>query len=158
MTIGDLMSKCVVECTEDTGVEEAYALLQKCDHRMVVVIDSLAHRVPIGVVTERSICEQVIGRGRSLRSLAAGSMMDTRILIAPQNAALDSINLENGRDITAVAVVNERRQLCGLVPKDKLASLAHSIATTNSSGQIVVSVGPRVSPGVSEIPAFGWIQ
>ena len=158
MTIADLMSKCVVECTEDASVEEVYNLLQKCEHRTVVVVDSLAHRVPIGVVNERSMCEQIIGRGRSLRSLVAGSMLDTRIITVPEKTTIDSIKLDGARELSAVVVVNDRRQPCGLVPKERLASLGHSIATTNSSGQIVVTVGPRVSPAVSEIPAFGWIQ
>ena len=29
MTIGELMNTCVVECTEDTSIEEAYELLRK---------------------------------------------------------------------------------------------------------------------------------
>src|SRR5688572_6187972 len=158
MTIGELMSTCVVECMEDTSIEEAYELLGKCDHRMVVVIDSRAHRRPIGVVTDRSICEQVIGRGRNPRSLAAGSAMETRILQVLENEPIERIAIANPDEIAAIVVVNDRRQVCGVVPKHRLAAPDQSVATTNSSSRIVVRTAPRVSPAIREIPGFGWIQ
>ena len=158
MTIGELMNTCVVECTEDTTIEEAYELLRKCDHRIVVVVDSRSHRRPIGVVTDRSICEQVIGRGRNPKSLAAGSAMDTRILRVQEDEAIGKIAVANPDEIAAVIVVNDNRQVRGVVTKESLAALGPSIATTNSSGRIFVSTTPRVSPAISEIPAFGWIQ
>lgn len=156
MTIGEYMNKCVVECTEDAGIEEVYELLQRCDHRMVVVIDSEAHRIPIGVVNERSMCEQIIGRGRNPRTLLAGSMMDTRIMTVSETAVLENINIDLARELTALVVVDERRQVRGLIPKQSIRSI--TVATTSSSGQIFVSTNARVSPGTSEIPAFGWIQ
>ena len=156
MAIGDYMNKCVVECTEDAGIDEVYELLQRCDHRMVVVIDSNAHRVPIGVVSERSMCEQIIGRGRNPRTLLAGSMMDTRIKTVLETESLEKINAEYNRDIAALIVVDEHRRVRGLIPRESLGNL--TVATTGSSGRIVVSTNRRASPASSEIPGFGWIQ
>lgn len=157
MTIGELMSTCVVECTEDTAIEEVYDLLQKCGHRMVVVIDTRAHRRPIGVVTERSICEQIIGRGRNPRGLAAGSAMDTRIFCVRDDELVSNVTLVNPDEVTAVVAVNDRRQTCGLVPKESLATVSPNVAATNSTARIFVSI-PKVSAPVREIPAFGWVQ
>lgn len=158
MTIGEVMKTCVVECTEDTGLDEAYELLRKCDHRIVVVVDGPNHRRPIGVVTERSICEQVIGRGRNPRSLPAGSVMDTRIMRVRENEPVASIAIANPDEIAAVVVVNDRREVCGVLTKEHLAVLGQGVATTNSTGRIFVTKAPRVSPAIREIPAFGWIQ
>ena len=158
MTFGELMSKCVVECTEDTSIEEAYELLQKCGHRLAVVIDSRAHRRPIGVVSERSICEQVIGRGRNPKSLAAGSAMDTRILRVREDELISNVNIANPDDLAAIIVVNNVRQICGVIPKESLASISQRPAMTSSSARIFVNTTPKVSPAASEIPAFGWIQ
>ena len=47
MRVSEIMSRCVTVCTEDTGLEEVYELIQKCEHKLVVVVDSNAHRVPI---------------------------------------------------------------------------------------------------------------
>jgi len=159
MTIGELMNTCVVECTEDTSIEEAYELLEKCDHRTVVVVDSRAHRRPIGVVTDRSICEQVIGRGRNPRSLAAGSVMDTRIVKVQETQLAAALAIEDAAAAAAIIVLNDRRQASGLLSKESLARIRPSVAETNSSGRILVNVAPpRTSAGVREIPAFGWIQ
>ena len=158
MTIGELMNTCVVECTEDTSIDEAYELLGKCGHRMVVVVDSRAHRRPIGIVSDQSICEQVIARGRTPRSLTAGSALDARILCVRENEPVASITVANPDEIAAMIVVNDRRQVRGIVPKESLAMLGPSVAETNSSSRVFVSTTPRVSPAISEIPAFGWIQ
>jgi predicted transcriptional regulator len=158
MTFGELMSTCVVECTEDTTIEEAYELLQKCGHRMAVVVDSRAHRRPIGVVSERSICEQVIGRGRNPKSLAAGSAMDTRILRVREDESISNVEIANPDEVAAVIVVNNVRQICGIVPKESIAVISQNIAMTSSSSRIFLNTTPKVSPAASEIPAFGWIQ
>ena len=158
MTIGELMNTCVVECTEDTSIEEAYELLRRCSHRMVVVVDSRTHRRPIGVVTDRSISEQVIGRGRNPKSLAAGSAMDARIMRVRENEPVGNIAVANPAEMAAVIVVNDKRQVVGIVPRERMAELGPSIATTNSSSRIFVNTAPRRSPAISEIPAFGWIQ
>ncbi|HKP71285.1 MAG TPA: CBS domain-containing protein [Pyrinomonadaceae bacterium] len=158
MTIGELMSNCVVECTEDTSIEEVYDLLQKCGHRMVVVIDSRAHRRPIGVVSERSICEQVIGRGRNPKGLAAGSAMDTRIFRVREDELVSNVAIANPHELAAVVVVDDRRQICGVVPKESLEAISRNIATTRSAGRIFVNTTPKVASPISEIPAFGWIQ
>src|SRR3982751_1359661 len=89
MIIRDIMTECPAECIEDAPLSEVYELIQKCDHGYVVVLDSSAHRVPIGVVSEHSICEQIIGRGRNPKVLRAGSVMDSRIRRIFDNSSID---------------------------------------------------------------------
>jgi CBS domain-containing protein len=96
---------------------------------VVVVVDSRAHRRPIGVLTDRSICEQVIGRGRNPRSLAAGSAMETRIVKVLENEPIANIAIANPDEIAAIVVVNDRRQVRGVVTKERLAELGPSFAT-----------------------------
>lgn len=158
MTIGELMNGCVVECTEDTDIEEAYELLRKCDHRLVVVIDSRAHRVPIGVVSDQSICEQVIGRGRNPRNLTAGSLMDTRIIRMNERDLVENISPTEIDGLTAIVVVDDNRQVRGILSKEVISGIGRNLATTHSTARIFVKTTPRVSPAISEIPAFGWIQ
>src|SRR5215204_3293276 len=93
MFVSELMSTGLAECTEDTRLEDAFELIRKYDHGMVVVVDSIAHRVPIGIVTERSICEQLITRGRNARSLTAGSVMDSRIKKVHSSERVEDLEL-----------------------------------------------------------------
>lgn len=160
MSITQIMSTSFDECTEDASLEQVYELIQKCEHGVVVVIDSKAHRVPIGVVTERSICEQVIVRGKNPRTLLAGSVLDARIKKVRDTDPISSIapRDEEKDSLAAIVVTNERRQVCGIVPKEKIGETVSLLDATRSPGQIYVNISPRVSPATREIPAFGWIQ
>ena len=158
MSISKIMSKCVAECTEDASLEEVYQLIRKCKHGLVVVVDSEAHRVPIGVVSERSICDQVIVRGKNPRGLTAGSVMDSRIRTVQESEAALAIAHDEAQSLAALVVTDERRQVCGIIPKDKIGQIPGTVAATNSPGAIYVNMSVRHSPATSEIPAFGWIQ
>ena len=152
MRVSDIMSRCVTVCTEDTGLEEVYELIQKCEHKLVVVVDSNAHRVPIGVASEHTICEQIIARGRNPRTLSAGSIMDSRIKKVSDDQSVDSIDRSDIDDLTAIVVVNSDRQISGLIPKNAIPSLGVKAAP------VAVSSSASRMRRVSEIPAFGWIQ
>ena len=157
MFISDIMSTCVAECTEDLRLEAVYELIQQCDHRLVVVIDSLAHRVPIGVVTERSICEQIIGRGRNPRNLLAGSVMDTRIKKVRENEMVETVHA-NDADLTAIVVVDDNRRICGLVSREQLKNLSPVAGPSYTAASVPSRPAGPSSRRTSEIPAFGWIQ
>ena len=158
MSINAIMSKCVSECTEDAPLEQVYQLIRKCKHGLVVVVDSEAHRVPLGVVSERSICEQMITRGKSPRSLNAASVLDSRIRTVRESDDLKTLTAEEKESLTAIIVTDDNRQVCGIVTKEALDSLPSPTALTQSSGQIYVNTSVKYSPASREIPAFGWIQ
>ena len=148
MFVSEIMSKCVAECTEDLGLAEVYELIRKCEHGLVVVIDSHAHRVPIGVVNERSICEQIIVRGRNPKTLIAGSVMDSRIKTALETDLVETIT-ELDDEVVALVVTNSKRQVCGLIPRSSIESRQSAVR-----GPVRRSERERAS----EIPAFGWVQ
>ena len=158
MFISEIMSTCVAECTEDMKLEEVFDLIQKCDHGLVVVIDSHAHRVPIGIVNERSICEQIIARGRNPRNLLAGSVMDSRIKKVLETDLAECINDTDAAEFAAIVVIDDKRRICGLVTKEKINAIASIANRTYISAPDVASVTPGRPRRISEIPAFGWIQ
>ncbi len=157
MFVSEMMSKCVTECTEDMGLSEVYELIRKCDHGLAVVIDSHAHRVPIGVVSERSICEQIIARGRNPRNLIAGSVMDSRIKTVAETDLAEALDLAGRDDIAAIVVINKNRQVCGLIPKAVLAA-TRVPASKPLRPALEQGITPTRSPAIREIPAFGWAQ
>ncbi len=159
MFVSDIMSTCVAECTEDASLEEVFELIQKCDHGLVVVLDSLAHRVPIGVVTEHSICEQVIRRGRNPKNLLAGSVIDPRIRKVVSTDLVEKVGDAKDGDVAAIIVVDEDRQIRGLISKDKMKNLRSSATRSFESAQVAGSASSQSSTtNVSGIPALGWIQ
>ena len=157
MRISEIMSRCVTVCTEDASLDEVYELINKCEHKLVVVVDSNAHRVPIGVASEHSICDQIIGRGRSPKTLTAGSVMDARIRKLSENQRLENIDSNELKELTAIVVVNEDREITGLVSKESIQRFA-PIVERNRAVTVTVNSAPATTRRISEIPAFGWIQ
>jgi len=124
---------------------------------LVVIVDSHAHRVPIGVASEHTICEQIIARGRNPRTLSAGSAMDARVRKVSEDQRLESMDAEELDGLTAIIVVNDDRQIIGLVPKDAIVRSA-PIAARDRIVTVTVNAAPATQRRVSEIPAFGWIH
>src|SRR3954453_7033167 len=121
MNIRDIMTACPAECTEDAPLSEVYELIQKCDHGFVVVLDSSTHRVPIGVVNEHSICEQIVGRGRNPNGLRAGNVMDWRIRGVRHTSSIDQFS--GGRESqtdSPMLVTNEKGKFVGIVDNERL--------------------------------------
>jgi len=157
MRVSEIMSRSVTVCTEDTGLEEVYDLLQKCEDGLIVVVDSDAHRVPIGIASEHRICEQIIARGRNPKSLTAGSVMDGRIKKVNEHDMLENIHSEDRDVLTAMIVVNNDRQVVGVVPQETIKRFAQ-VAAKNRAVTVTINPAPAAPRRVSEIPAFGWIQ
>lgn len=145
MFVRDIMSRCVMECTEDLGLEEVYELIKKCAHGLVVVVDSHAHRVPIGVVSERSICEQLIVRGRTPRNLFAGAVIDPRIKIVRENDLVKALDIDDAESLSAIVVTDGSKKVSGILTASDLRA-ARAIGAR------------RAAAPVREIPAFGWVQ
>ena len=113
MLVGEMTIKFPPVCTEHTSLEKVYGLLADSQDRLVVVIDGEAHRVPIGIITERSICEQIIGRRRDPRGLSSANVLDCDIVKA--DLETDVVQL-TGRPAThkPVVVIDSDRRFVGI--------------------------------------------
>ncbi|MEO8574656.1 MAG: CBS domain-containing protein [Pyrinomonadaceae bacterium] len=159
MFVSEIVSTCIAECTEDTKLEDVFELIQNSHHGLVVVVDSHAHRVPIGVVTERSICEQIIARGRNPRSLLAGSVMDSRIKKVLNSELVENIAGAHQDDVSAVIAVDENRRICGLVSKESMKRAAPIETRNYHPTQVTKNPAAQTRlRRISEIPAFGWMS
>lgn len=156
MLVSEIMSGCR-ECTEDTPVEKVYELIQKCDQGSVVVIDSERHRVPLGIVTGHSICEQIVAKSRSIRGLTAGDVLDWRIKKIPETAAAEECaRFIDGSWPAAGVAVDARGRLRGLVSPAEVASMA--LAADGTGLAIAQSPAVKKASRVTGIPASGWVQ
>jgi len=154
------MDKSVAECTEDASLSDVYDLIQDCEHGYVVVLDSSTHRVPIGVVTEHSICHQVVARGRNPKSLNAGNVMNSRIRRVTESTGIEACE---GISATAnsepILVTDEKRQFTGVVDHARLFDAICSVKRrlADPSAEFSSLVPSRTAARV-EIPAFGWVS
>jgi len=117
MFVHDLIEKSPAVCTEDLPLEQVYKLMQEKHEDYVVVIDSKAHQIPIGVVTEHEICMQVVGRGRSPRGMTAANVMSTDFVKTDASSELSDYRHEI-RDGRRVIVVDDNGSLRGVLLKN----------------------------------------
>jgi len=153
------MSTCARECTEDTPLKDVYEHIQACEHGFVVVVDSTSHRVPIGIVTEHSICEQIIARGRNAKALFAGSVMSTNVKRVGESAPVANCREVLSNNPDAILVVDDQRRLSGIIEPKRLKALIgepHPVAGRVVEGANASFV--RKIPATNEIPAFGWLK
>jgi predicted transcriptional regulator len=156
MFIKEIMDIGAAECSEDTSLTDVYELMQTCSNGYVVVIDSRQHRVPIGIVDEHSICENVIKRSKSTKGLDAGGVINSNIKRIPENTEVSECESMLNKKVDAILVVDERRRFLGTVDPRRLES---SIARLKAQRPAIVSgiLGQHVRAAV-EIPAFGWLK
>src|SRR5215813_10502531 len=143
MLIKEIVDIGVAECTEDTSLRDVYDLIQTSSKGYVVVIDSLKHRVPIGIVDEHSICENLIKRSKAAKGLDAGSVLNTNIKRASENAGLEECHGLSDGNVDAILVVNGRRQFLGTVDTGRLK---RAVVRALSQMPIFTSIGDQHMP------------
>jgi predicted transcriptional regulator len=158
MLISEIMDTDVAECAEDTQLEDVYELIQSSYKSYVVVIDSSQHRVPIGIVNEHSICENLIKRSRNTKGLYAGSVMSSRIKRVAEDTEVEKCRDLIATDADAIVVVNEWRQFKGVLePAQILENIEHQEAA-RARGSFFSGVLGHAIPAKAEIPVFGWLK
>jgi predicted transcriptional regulator len=160
MIIRDIMSNGVAECTEDASLSEVYDLIQQSESGYAVVLDSSTHRVPIGIVNEHSICQQVVARGRNPKGLHAGNVMNSRIRRVSENTDIAACEgLVETAASEPILVTNEKRQFTGIVDRSRLSSAVCSLKKNLANPDAEFSnLMPVRTPARVEIPAFGWMS
>lgn len=158
MFVREIMSTHVAQCTEDQSLRKIYEMIQESENDFVVVVDSLAHRVPIGIINEHSICEQVVGCGRNPRDLAAANVMESRITKIEDSATVEScLEFIDAKYLFPIIVLDRKRQLCGVLHKETLESYRKDheadddrFSTAGHSPYVSYMAGPDTSIGRQE--------
>ncbi len=109
----------IAVCTEETPIETVYAEMMKSHGTCAAVIENRAHRIPIGMVTEHLICEQIIGRRRNPRGMTAANVMSSNIIKVYDTSDITSCPADTG-GAGNILVVNDAGELCGVLPADLL--------------------------------------
>ncbi|HMJ08116.1 MAG TPA: CBS domain-containing protein [Pyrinomonadaceae bacterium] len=124
MTANDLMTTNFVVCTEDLPLIRVFEQMDIAGVEHAVVVESLAHSMPIGLITEHDICEQVIGRARNPRGMTAANVMNTNVKRVNRDIGTDELARVEGTKI--VCVIDENGKLCGTL---NLSSIGQVLPT-----------------------------
>ena len=132
MSITDLIKTNYVVCTEETPLQKVFERMDAAGAEHAVVVEGLAHSIPIGVITEHDICAQILGRGRNPRGMTAANVMNTNI--AKIKARAGSVDLASvGGTPRIICVVDDNGALCGTVSPRQIDAEPIRSAETSSS-------------------------
>jgi len=138
MLLKELCTPDVVSCTPDSSALHAARLMRQHHVGNVVVVeDAEADRSPIGVVTDRDIVIEVLGKELDPARVTLRQIMRTPVVIASSSENVgQAVERMKFHGVRRIPVVDETSRLIGILTLDDLlkrlaadaASLADVIA------------------------------
>lgn len=132
MLLRDLSTPDVVSCTPDRSALHAARLMRQHHVGDVVVVeDGGADQSPIGVVTDRDIVIEVLGKELDPASVTLRQIMRTPVVIASMfEDVAQAIERMKFHGIRRIPVVDEKSKLVGILCLDDLLKRLAAEATT----------------------------
>ena len=125
MNAGELCNREVVFAYRDVRLVEAARLMR--EHHvgsLVVVVDRLSERVPVGILTDRDIVVAVVAKELDPRTLAVGDVMTGELLtIREKDGISDALRLMREKGVRRVPVITHSGALAGILTIDDLLEL-----------------------------------
>ena len=128
MRVVDMMTRDPICCAESCTVETVAHLLSKIDCGVVPVLNELSRQV-LGVITERSVCLEVVVQRRNPATVPAGECMARVPAVChPEDDAYAVLAKFSQSHARGVVVVNDENELEGVLSLSVLASRAAAAA------------------------------
>lgn len=130
-------------CTPDTNLQEVVQIMNQNNLYMIPVVESLVHKNPIGVVTEKSICRRSIAEGLNPLKLNAGRVMNGNYKTISPDADLESCRLIMQSSKIRYLVVTDDNNVCrGLITYDEIERLLNRRQAVLPCNNIAVQSEP----------------
>lgn len=124
MTMKALCSRVVVTIHRQAAVEDAARLMRASHVGDVVVVDRAESRIPVGILTDRDIAVEVVGKGLAPAQTPVGSVMSAPVLtLGEEDGFLEALDKMSARGVRRAPVVDQDGRLMGLVSIDDLVRL-----------------------------------
>lgn len=125
MEVGDICNRDVVFAYRDTRLVEAARMMRERHvGSLVVVVDRLSERVPVGILTDRDITVAVIAKELDARALTVGEVMSQELhALREHDNVAAALHLMRERGIRRVPVLTHSGALAGILTMDDLLGL-----------------------------------
>jgi CBS domain-containing protein len=143
MNVGEVCSRVVVFAERDMPLVEAARLMREHHVGSLVVVDETgAGRVPVGMVTDRDIVVAAVAKGVDPRTVAVGEIMAAEVVVAQEtDSEFDVLRTMRRRGVRRLPVVDAAGRLVGLITLDdllgllaeELGSLARAVETERAA-------------------------
>ncbi len=143
MIVCEIMNDSSPICTEDMALEEVYGLMEENGQDYVTVVDSLAHKIPIGIISVHGICAQILRRGRDPRGMTAANVMSTDYVKADRWLHMEECRrLIDIKEAETVIVVDDSGSFQGSLTRAELES-AVNVRPVHDGAHASVGVNAR---------------
>lgn len=127
MNVGEICNREVVIAYRDTRLVEAAKLMRE-QHvgSLIIVVDRLSERVPVGILTDRDITVGVVAKDLDPRGLTVADVIDAGklLVVREQDDLPDALRLMREKGVRRVPVVSKSGALAGIVTLDDIVELA----------------------------------
>ena len=122
MTVNELMTPNPVCCTPDTTLRDVARMMSANDCGEIPVVESLQHRLLLGVVTDRDIVLRAVADGRNPADTPIANCMTTNVVtVGPDTTMDDCRKLMEEHQIRRVPVVDAQGCCVGIIAQADLA-------------------------------------
>ena len=125
MNAGELCNREVIFAYRTTTLVEAAKLMR--EHHvgsLVVVVDRLSERVPVGILTDRDIVVAVVAKELDPRTLTVGEVIGGELLAVHEKDAIpDALRLMREKGVRRLPVLTHSGALAGILTIDDLLEL-----------------------------------
>ena len=125
MNAGDICNREVIVAYRNTGIAEAAKLMS--DYHvgsLVIVVDRLAERVPVGMLTDRDLTLAVLAKGADARSIEAADVMSSDLVtVREEDSVTEVLRLMRERGVRRVPVLTPSGALAGIVTIDDVLDI-----------------------------------
>jgi CBS domain-containing protein len=125
MNVGELCNRETVVAYRDTPLAEAAALMR--EHHvgsLVVVVNRLSERVPVGILTDRDIVVAVVAKGVESKTLTVNDVMTGGLVtVREQDGLTDALRLMRENGVRRLPVLTHSGALAGILTIDDVLEL-----------------------------------
>jgi len=125
MNIGEICNREVVFAYRGTPLIEAARLMR--EHHvgsLIIVVDRLSERVPVGIVTDRDLTVAVLAKGLDPKALTVGDVISEELAtVREQDSVFDALRTMRTRGVRRLPVLTHSGALAGIVTIDDILEL-----------------------------------
>ena len=112
----DVMTKDPRCCAPSDSAQRAARIMRDEKAGSVPVVDEAQNRQIVGIVTDRDLCMNVVAEGRDPSAVRVEECMTTKVITCAPADSLERVTeLMRENQIRRIPVVNERRELLGII-------------------------------------------
>jgi CBS domain-containing protein len=119
MNVNEVMTASVATCSPTDPLQ---TVAERMDALDVGAIPVAENGQVIGMVTDRDIVIRAVAKGEDVKSCKVGDVMTPDVVFcSPDDTALDAARLMASRQVRRLVVLDDQKQLCGILTLGDLA-------------------------------------